>query len=444
MLRSDPTRATRPQAVTTEAAVVNRPQRIGYVLKMYPRFSETFILTEILAMQELGVELEIFSLRTPVDGRFHESLAEVRAPVSYLPHRIRPADAWALIGRGGRELPGLHRVLPELFEAEMDDAVAAVTLALEIQQRGITHLHAHFGSCATTVARLAAEITGIGYSFTAHAKDIFHESVDPADLDRKLRDAHATVTVSDFNLRHLRTHFGSSAARLHRLYNGLDLQRFTFHDPINRPPVIAAVGRLVEKKGLRDLVDAVALLSAAGRAVRLKIVGSGPEEPALRSQIAALGLTDRIDLLGPLPQARVREVITGAAVFAAPCVVGADGNRDGLPTVLLEALACGTPCVATPVTGIPEAVRHGETGLLVPQSDPAGLAEALALLLDDPALGRRLALAGRTLVEREFDVRRNAAVLAGIFRRASERAVRDTPATPAIPGSTMARQEVAV
>jgi colanic acid/amylovoran biosynthesis glycosyltransferase len=404
----------------SELGMTPRPptgRRIGYVLKMYPRFSETFILTEILAMQELGVDLEIFSLRAPMDGRFHELLADVTAPVSYLAHRLRPAEAWALMARGHGELPGLPPVLAELLAADVDDAVAAVDLALAVRAGGITHLHAHFGSVATTVARLAARITGIGYSFTAHAKDIFHESVDPADLDRKLRDALAVVTVSDFNLRFLRGTYGWSAARVRRIYNGLDLRRFTFADPTDRQPVVVAVGRLVEKKGLGDLIDAIALLVRDGRPVSLQIVGSGPLEPALRAQIAALDLAGSVTLLGALPQARVRAVLRGAAVFAAPCVVGADGNRDGLPTVLLEAMACGTPCVATPVTGIPEAIRHRETGLLVPESDPSALADALAALLDDPALRLRYALAGRRLVERVFDAKANAAAVASIFDR---------------------------
>lgn len=393
-------------------------ERVGYVLKMYPRFSETFILNEILALEELGAQLDVFSLRAPADGRFHERLADVDAPVTYLPHRLRPVELWDLLAVAAGALPDLPRHLDELLAVDVDDAAAAVQLAVLVRERGLVHLHAHFGSVATTVARLAARIAGVGYSFTAHAKDIFHCSVEPEDLRRKLSDADAVVTVSDYNAAYLTERFAGAASRVIRVYNGLDLREYPWHDPVGRPPVVAAVGRLVEKKGFHHLVDAIALLARRGRRVRLDLVGTGQQQAALEAQVAALGLEDRVRMLGALPQKRVRDVVRGAAVLAAPCVVGADGNRDGLPTVLLEALATGTPCVATPVTGIPEAVRHDETGLLVPEGDASALAEAITALLDDPERARRLSRAGRALVEEKFDIRRNASVLAHRVLRA--------------------------
>lgn len=405
--------------------------RVGYVLKMYPRFSETFIVTEILALEALGTPVRIFSLRPPVDGHFHKDLARVAAPVSYLPHHVRSTQLWATLREATGELPDLARHLPELLAADPDEAAAAVSIALSVRRERLTHLHAHFGSVATGVARLAALLAGVPYTFTAHAKDIFHEEVDQQALSTRIADAAAVVTVSDFNIDHLRG--GVAAAtpeRLVRIHNGLDLERFTFHDPQHRPagpPSICAVGRLVEKKGFGDLVDAVALLRSSLPDLRLDLVGSGPEEQRLRERVTRRGLDDVVTFHGPLPQDRVRQMLRAASVFAAPCVVGADGNRDGLPTVLLEALATGTPCVATPVTGIPEAVVHGETGLLVPESDPSALATALDRLLADPVLAARLAAAGRALVEERFDVRRNVQALdrlqrsAGRARPAAER-----------------------
>lgn len=390
-------------------------RRTGYVLKMYPRFSETFIVNEVLAAEAAGEDVEIFSLRPPADGRFHESLAQVHAPVTYLRSSgLRAGDVWASLGQAHSEL-GIAPCLDELLQASAVDAVQALELARLVRDRGITHLHAHFASVATTVARLASLLTGVPFSFTAHAKDIFHDSVEPVDVARKLADASAVVTVSDYNLAFLRETYGQAADVVTRVYNGLDLERFAYTSPAQRPAVIAAVGRLVEKKGFADLLDAVALLVADGREVAVDLVGAGPLEVALREQVRALGLQDVVRMPGPLPQGRVREVVQGAAVFAAPCVVGTDGNRDGLPTVLLEAMALGTPCVATPVTGIPEAVRDGETGLLVPEADPVALAEALGRLLDDAALRVRLAEQARALVEQEFDVERAAATLRRVF-----------------------------
>ncbi|MGH3665647.1 MAG: glycosyltransferase family 4 protein, partial [Egibacteraceae bacterium] len=384
---------------------------VGYVMKVYPRFSETFIVNEILAHEAAGQPLELFSLRAPVDGRFHESLAEVAAPVTYLPgHRMKTAEVWAVLAEARLHLPRLAEHLDELLAADASDACAAVALAQAVVERGIVHLHAHFASSATTVTRLAARMAGISYSFTAHAKDIFHDSVDPADLRTKLADAAAAVTVSDYNLAHLRQTYGADAVHVRRIYNGLDLHRFGDQAPdpgqrasgqptpeiegrpstgsvaTERSPLIVAVGRLVEKKGFDVLIDACAQLAVRGRDFRCAVVGTGAEQAVLAKRIAERGVSDRVELLGPRPQGQVRQLVQSAAAFAAPCVVGDDGNRDGLPTVLLEAMALGTPCVSTDVTGIPEVVRHDDTGLQVAQHDAAGLADALERLLTDPAL----------------------------------------------------------
>jgi len=393
--------------------------RVGYVLKMYPRFSETFIVNEILALEDSGEEIDIFSLRLPVDGRFHESLAEVRAPVTYLPTQVKPQELWDMLRQGLCVLPSLSVHMPDVLALPVSDAAAAVQLAMTVRRLGITHLHAHFGSIATDVARVASRLAGIGYSFTAHAKDIFHCEVDVEALQRKIADASAVVTVSDHNLRHLRETFGPDAANVVRIHNGLDLDRFEYTAPADRPPVVVGVGRLVPKKGFTHLVDAVAMLVRDGRDVRLDLVGTGEQEHALHAQVEALGLHRHVRLLGALTQPRARAVVRQAAALAAPCVVAADGNRDGLPTVLLEAMALGTPCVATPVTGIPEAVRHDDTGLLVPPEDPTALARALARLLDDAELRLRLATNARVLVEQEFDIRSTSAHLREVLVNAA-------------------------
>ncbi|MDN5763364.1 MAG: glycosyltransferase family 4 protein [Microlunatus sp.] len=392
--------------------------RIGYVAKMYPRFSETFIVNEILGLERAGVELEIFSLRPPADGRFHETLAAVRAPVSYLGTSVRAQGLWDRLADAQELLPQLERQLPDLLELAADDAVSALELAVAVRRRGITRLHAHFGSVATAVARVAARLAGVEYSFTAHAKDIFHDSVEPAALRQRLAEAAFVVTVSDYNLGYLRRTFGEAADRVVRVYNGLDLRRFTYTVPHTRPPVVAAVGRLVEKKGFRHLIDAVARLLGDGRDIQLDLVGAGDQEHALRAQIETLDLHRQVRLLGPLPQHRVREVIRGAAVVAAPCVVGEDGNRDGLPTIVLEAMALGTPCVATPVTGIPEVLRHQETGLLAAEADPVDLARQLDRLIADADLRTRLADNARNLIEAEFDVTRTSRRLSELFAAA--------------------------
>ncbi len=402
-----------------------RPMRVGYVLKMYPRFSETFILNEILAHEAAGLDLEIFSLRPPKDGYFHEALARVRAPVTYISAASpKVAHFWAALGEISRELPGGWATFEHACDEDARDVYQAILLARAVREREITHLHAHFGTVATSVARLTAHFTGLPYSFTAHAKDIFHHSVRPDDLYRKLKEAQAVVTVSEYNLAYLRQTYGLAARNTRRIYNGLDLAQYPYTSPLNRPSKIVAVGRLVEKKGFEYLLDACALLAEQGRDFQVEIIGAGLLKADLHAQVNRLGLDGRVKLLGPRPQNEVKRHVQDAAVFAAPCVVGQDGNRDGLPTVLFESMALGTPCISTDVTGIPEIVRDGVTGLQVPQRNPVALAEALARLLDDSALRVQLATEARRLVEAEFDVHRNAAHIREIIWTAPKPAAR--------------------
>jgi glycosyltransferase involved in cell wall biosynthesis len=393
--------------------------KIAYVLKRYPRYSETFIVNEILAHEAAGRPIEIFSLRPVEETHFQDCLGKVRASVTRIPEKLKNAEAmWRLMQKARGTLPGAWSALGEMDEMDGRDVAQGIELALACRERGIAHLHAHFGTVATTVARLAARLAGIGYSFTAHAKDIYFDYDENTHLDLKLRDAHQVVTVSDYNLTYLRDRFGPSAARVRRIYNGLDLERFAYADPSPRATDILAVGRLVEKKGFHILIEAVRLLRDTGRDVRCRIVGGGDEVRHLAAQVAASDLGASVELLGPRPQSEVVALMRESAVLACPCVVGRDGNRDGLPTVLLEAMALGTPCVATDVTGIPELVRDGETGLCVPEGDPEGLAAALTRVLDSAALRQHLARAGRALIETEFNQHVNAARLRMVFDEA--------------------------
>jgi glycosyltransferase involved in cell wall biosynthesis len=390
--------------------------KVGYITKRYPRFSETFIVNEILAHEAAGAQLEIFSLLPPVDSHFQNSISRVRSPLTYLPFDgPKAGEFWQSVQQVAELFPGTWTELLAGRGEIVRDVHQALVLARLVRARGIGHLHAHFATSATTVARLAARVAGISYSFTAHAKDIFHEDVEPGDLRQKLEDAAAIITVSDFNLEYLRTTFGDSASKVRRLYNGLELERFPYSEPHERPPKIVAVGRLVLKKGFHVLIEACARLAVRGRKFSCEIVGAGEQETALRKQIADLGLAEYVELSGPRPQAEIGRHIQEAAVMAAPCIVSEDGNRDGLPTVLLEAMALGTPCVSTDVTGIPEVLRHEQTGLTVPQFDADALALACERLFDDAALRCRLARDARALIEREFDIHRNAARQREIF-----------------------------
>jgi glycosyltransferase involved in cell wall biosynthesis len=394
--------------------------RVGYVVKRYPRYSETFVVNEILAHEAAGLRVDLFALGASDDTHFQEGISRVRAPLTYLKgDGLRASDLWDEISAGADRLPqGMFAALAEGKGQPARDVYQAMRLARLMAARGINLLHAHFATSAANVARMAAHFARVPFTFTAHAKDIFHQDVEAADLGRKVRQAAAVVTVSDFNLRHLRDGYPADASRLTRVYNGLDLSRFEHHSLAGRRRTIVAVGRLVEKKGFDDLIRAAAILKRDGVRFDCKIVGAGEFEPALSALIGELNVKDVVELAGPRPQAEVAELVRSAGAFAAPCVVGADGNRDGLPTVLLEAMALGTPCVATDVTGIPEVVRHEQTGLIVPQRNPATLAAALGRLLDQPAAAAQMAARARALIDRDFDARQTSAALRQVFAAA--------------------------
>ena len=339
---------------------------IGYVLKVYPRLSQTFVVNELRAHEAAGLKFTVFSLRRP-----KESDRTVVDP---------PLAA-------------------EVVQLEGPDAALPAQLAAAARMRGISHLHAHFAKLATGVARAAAAELQVPYSFTAHARDIFEHSVDPQALAERIRDAAQVITVSRFNVDYLEQQHGRRASLV---YNGVPLDALPYTSPERREPVVLAVGRLIEKKGFADLIEAAAILTREGAAFRCEIVGEGEERDALAARIAELGLEDRVRLLGARTSEQVQAHMRACAVLAVPCVVAGDGDRDGLPTVLLEAMALGTPCVGTDVTGIPEALVDEVTGLGVPQRDPAALAAALQRLLTDAALRVRLAEAARALVERRF------------------------------------------
>lgn len=389
--------------------------KIGYVVKRYPRYSETFIVNEILEHERAGLDIEIFALRPPTDSHFQGAIADVRAAVHYVDPPAGVSNFWSRLSDAARSLPGTWPAMAAAAGMEARDVFQAVQLAVLGRDLGVDVLHAHFATSATDVARLTGRITRIPFTFTAHAKDIFHQSVDTDTLRRKLHDAAAVVTVSDYNLQYLHSSFPDVSGNVRRIYNGLDLPRFPFTLPGERERRIVAVGRLVEKKGFDVLVEACGVLRKNGIAFHCDIIGQGDQEQTLRNLIDRFDLGSHVTLTGPLPLHRVKEEIQKAAVVAAPCVVGADGNRDGLPTVLLESMALGTPCVSTDVTGIPEAIRHDVTGLIVPQRNARQLARALATMLGDPELRCRIAREARSLIESSFDVAKSAAALRGVF-----------------------------
>ena len=414
---------------------------------MFPRLSETFVLNEILELEAQGVEVEIFSLTPPTDPRFHADLARLRAEITYLP-RSSLAEIWGAAQAEYRAVPldlpragaafahALHAADPDSLRLLLQ----GVLIARLDERRRLDHLHAHFATSATRVAMLAHLCSGIGFSFTAHAKDIYHRDADQSLLVEALERAAFAVTVTDQNLRHLQA-LGPAGGNIRRIHNGVRLDALGKVRP--RPPVdpsrgrprLVSVGRLVEKKGFLYLVEACAILKGRGYRFQCRLIGRGPGEAAIREAIERFEVGDVVELLGAQPHDVVLETIAESDLMVLPCVVGQDGDRDALPTALLEAMALRVPVVSTDLEGVTEIVDHETTGLLVAQRDSASLAAAIQRFLEDAALRDRCGEAGRLKAERLFDLRTNVAQLAALFARAAERRdgkARETLATPAL------------
>jgi glycosyltransferase involved in cell wall biosynthesis len=409
-----------------------RPLRVGYVLKRFPRLSETFVLNEILGLERAGAHVEVFSLRPPGDEPRHEILGELRAPVHDLvlrenddpsgdapPHWQRRWQASLAVETdrhpvwAGKSAQRVRRL--------RNQAGWVARLAGEL---GLSHLHAHFGSDATTVAMLAARGARLRFSYTAHARDIYHcyvdETVDRLARRHKLEQAEFTATVSESNRTYLETLARGIPADVRLLYNGIDLNRFApTAEAVDNGAHIVAIGRLVAKKGFDHLVTACALLAARGLPFTCDIVGDGPLRATLEQQVRDCGLSDRVRLRGAMTQARVIETLRRATVTTLPCVVDSDGDRDALPTVLLESLAMAIPVVTTTVNGCPEIVGDDEAGWLVPPGDAVALAGALSDALTRPHERLRRGLMARRRCERRFDLQRNTRLLAAWLRDAA-------------------------
>jgi colanic acid/amylovoran biosynthesis glycosyltransferase len=400
-----------------------RRRRVGYVLKRYPRISETFVASELIELERLGEQLTVFAVSRPEEPFAHRFVRDLRADVVYLPHRlwrepVRVARALRRVVRSDPRgwLGAARYCLWPPRRKGLRRLLQATVLRAEMERAGIDHAHAHFATAAARLANLAWRMGGPSYSVTVHAKDIYHRDVRVDHLRDKLSPARFVATVSQANRTYLEQF--DLNGRLRVVPNSVDLRRLgPPRSAPSEPDVVLSVARLVEKKGLPDLLAACALLRLRGVSPRLEIVGDGPLRGQLEGAAARLGIDARFR--GALPQEEVLELMRRAAVFCLPSVVAADGDRDGLPTSVLEAMALGLPVVTTAVNGLAEAVLHERTGLVVPQGDPSALAGAIERLLSDPVLAARLAVGGRRRVERHFSLERSATLLRSLFPEAA-------------------------
>jgi glycosyltransferase involved in cell wall biosynthesis len=410
-------------------------RRVAFVLKGYPRLSETFIAQEIAALEKRGLDIAIVSLRHPSDRARHPVHDRIRAPVLYLPEYLRDEPRRLLAGwRQSRSLPGYGAArrawLADLARDPTPNRARrwgqALVLAAELPSE-IGHLHAHFLHTPASVARYAAMIRGLGWSVSAHAKDIW--TIPDWEKRGKLASCAWAVTCTSDGREHLAA-LAPSPEIVSLAYHGLDFDRFPpSHRAVEaendsgsvRPVVILSVGRAVAKKGYDDLLEALALLPP-GLGWRFVHIGGGALADRLKRQAVRLGIAERIEWRGARAQPDVLAAYREADLFVLAAKVTRDGDRDGLPNVLMEAQSQGLACIATRLPGIAELIEDGATGILVPPCDPPALAEVLAALIRDPARRARLAAAGEARVRRDFDMRCGIDRLAALFGLPAEAA----------------------
>lgn len=403
---------------------------LGMILKGYPRISETFISNEIRLLEKLGFNLHLFSMRNPRENFTHESVRKIRAGVDYLPETLikplprllyhnlilaskKPAAYAAAIKTAGRRFLRTHKsaTIKHLFQA----GYLANRL---LPASGVTHLHAHFAHSPTSVAMFTSQLTGLPFSFTAHAVDIY--TSDPRQLREKIALSRFVVTCTEYNRRYLLKIAGSRKTPIHRNYHGIDLGLFSNNGPKREDPgqpyQLLTIARLTAKKGLPTVLRAIKLLTDKGLSINHVLIGDGADRDKILALINELDLSAVTRWLGTRPHHEVLAYYRHSDLFVLGCEVASNGDRDGIPNVLLESMAMGIPVVATDISALPELVENEATGLLVPPRQPDKLAEAMHRMLTDRELRHRIIPAARQTVVKNFDNRRLVRDLAEIHR----------------------------
>ncbi len=421
---------------------------VAYILKGFPRLSETFIANEIHLLESLGLRLRLYSIKPGERAQAHGVVERIAAPLVELPDTTSMSgksfsawwsENWSAFAHAHRAVWTAHplryaRALLSALRMTWNyrsgpiDGLRTVVLKEFLQagyiandllcQPRVGHLHAHFCHGATTVAYFVSRLCNVPFSFTAHAKDIYLEKLNPGDmLHQKMRAARFVVTCTGANRTHL-TEVAAGVAPVHCIYHGQDLDLFRPQprSGVAGKPVILSVGRLVEKKGFDYLVQACAILRDQGRDFECHIYGGRDDHATvIDALIDQLDLRNVVHLKGSVTQEALRQIYQDATLFALPCLVVDNGDRDGIPNVLVEAMAMELPVVSTAISGIPELVADGTDGLLVEEKAASAMASAMSRILDDPAFGRRLGIAARDKVCTGFDSKRTTVALKNLL-----------------------------
>jgi glycosyltransferase involved in cell wall biosynthesis len=394
---------------------------VAYVFERFPSFGQTFCYREVAELERQGMTVQVYSIRRPVNEPEQNWDKQIVERVHYLPEeKALVAEVDGALRKGAVSSDVRDAVQRWGRQSDFLRLYQAIYIGLRMRQNGLRHLHAHFAGMAARTAYWVGQFFRIPYSFTAHANDIFAPRDFVVSLPKLIEAAVAVVTVSEYSARDLKTRFPASAAKVHRIYNGVDLSHFHPPDPGSGIPAIVSIGRLIEKKGFADLISACARLTSRRRGFLCEIIGEGPLEETLRAQIASADVKNCVRLVGPQTQAQIALRLSHATIFVLPCTREADGGMDNLPTVIMEAMAAGLPVISTPLGGIPEMVEQDVNGELVPERDPAAICAAMERLISDPERARRLGDRGRQIAQEKFSIATSARALIEIFQGTSE------------------------
>lgn len=400
--------------------------KVAYLASRFPKITETFVLYEALAVGREGVQVDFYALQREHTSVMHPEARALLPQVRFAPwfsFGMLSAHLCYLFSKPLTYVSTFFALLCANFGSARYFAAAVaffpktVYFARRMQSDGVKHIHAHFASHPAAMAWVIHRLTGISYSFTAHGSDLHREK---RMLSKKVADAEFVVAVSNYNRRIITDHCGYSV-KVYVIHCGVEAELFRAPSKTAAAESadvrfsVTCIGTLHEVKGQRFLIEACRLLAERGEEIVCHFVGDGPDERALRRQAQNAGIGDRVVFHGRKTRAEVARILASVDVVAAPSVPTSDGRREGVPVALMEAMSSGRAVVASRLSGIPELVRDNETGLLVPPGDAVALADALSRLSHDPILRRRLAEAGRRLVEQEFDQERNARRLARRF-----------------------------
>ncbi|SFL79174.1 Glycosyltransferase involved in cell wall bisynthesis [Desulfomicrobium norvegicum] len=405
---------------------MNKPV-MGMVLKGYPRISETFISNEIRLLEEQGLTVHIFSMRQPRENFTHKSVEAIKARVTYLPsefwtslHRFLWPNLRTLLsyptGYAKSFRLACKRFLHNHNFMTFKHFFQGGYLVHHARELNLTHLHAHFAHSPTSVAMFASEIRGVPFSFTGHAKDIY--TSDATQLAEKIDKARFVVTCTKYNKAFLEN-LVQGRREIHCVYHGIDLELFFAHAVTRTPEppyTFLTIARIVEKKGIPDILEALALLARENFPFRYVLIGSGDDKDAVKARVRELGLEGHVEMPGTMAHDQVLEHFQTADCFVLGCRIARSGDRDGIPNVLAESMAMGVPVIGTRVSGIPELVEHEETGLLVDATRPEELAAALKRIVTDQALRAKIIPAARQKVTEVFDNKKLIVELIALYR----------------------------